>query len=213
MMTHAESPSNAEPRSNAEVAIISDLATASVLLKNPRRRLLELAQTPITTVEMAERLNEPRQRLGYHVRCLVEAGLLLPEAVSRRGSMIERQYRASARAYALAPELLGTLAARLNSRSDRESVAHLLGAVHEVQTDIARALEEPGTGATELPTLTISSRLRFRHPDERAAFAEALVRALTEVTARHTSPFQDPQGNPAPGDPFRLTLTLNPTIP
>ncbi len=206
MATHTRYPST------HEVEIISDLATASVLLKDPRRQILELAQTPITTVEMADRLNEPRQRLGYHVRCLVEAGLLTPEATSRRGSMIEKQYRSSAKSYALAPELLGPLAARLGSTSDRESAAHLLGALHEVQSDMAEALHASGNTGTPLPTLTLSSRLRFRDQAQRAAFAEAILHALAQVAARHASPFEDPEGNPAQGDPFRLTLTLNPTL-
>lgn len=196
---------------NGGVAIISDLSTASVLLKDPRRQILELAQTPITTVEMAERLNEPRQRLGYHVRCLVGAGLLRPQAITRRGSMVEKQYRSSAKSYALSPELLGPLAARLGSRADGESAAHLLGALHEVQSDMAEALEASENAKTPLPTLTLSSRLRFRDQDERAGFAEALLQALAEVVAQHASAFHDSQGAPAPGDPFRLTLTLNPT--
>lgn len=196
-----------------DVGIISDLDTAAALLKDPRRRILELARTPITAVEVAERLAEPRQRVGYHVRRLAEAGLLVEAGSSRRGAMVEKRYRASAARYALAPRLLGPLAARLESRGDRESLAHLLGAVHEVQADLAQVLSEHGGTQARLPTLTLSSRLRFRDAAQRGAFADALVQALTDVVARHAAPFTDPAGEPAPGEPFRLTLTLHPTLP
>jgi DNA-binding transcriptional ArsR family regulator len=196
------------------VELIQDAGTAAVLLKDPRRRILEMARSPVSAVEMAERLGETRQRVGYHVRRLVDAGLLEDVEVARRGAMVDKRYRASARAYALASsDLLGPLAARLDSPGDRESLVHLLGAVHEVQSDLARVLATRGTADERLPTLTLSSRIRFRNAAERGAFADALVLALTEVVAAHTTPDRGEDGAPGDGDPYRLTLTLHPTPP
>lgn len=194
------------------VEIIADTQRAAVLLKDPRRRILDLARTPITAVELAERLDEPRQRVGYHVRVLAEAGLLEDVETSRRGAMVERRWRASAAAYALAPDVLGPIAARLPPRGDRESLGHLLGAVHEVQADLARVLSARTSAEERLPTLTLSSRIRFRNAAQRGAFADALVRALTEIVAAHAEPFEPPAGSPPSGEPFRLTLTLHPTL-
>lgn len=172
-----------------------------------------MARRPMSTVEMAERLDEPRQRIGYHVRQLVDAGLLEDVEVSRRGAMIDKRYRASAAAYVLAPDLLGPLAARVESSADRESVTHLLGAVNEVQSDLARVLSVRGAAGERLPTLTVSTRIRFRHARERTAFANALTAALTDVIGRHSSPFVQNDGAADAGEPFRLTLTLHPTEP
>jgi DNA-binding transcriptional ArsR family regulator len=195
------------------VAIISEPERASVLLKDPRRRILQMALEPVSAVEMAERLGESRQRVGYHVRRLVEAGLLEDVEVARRGAMIDKRYRASAASYALAPSLLGSLAARVDSSADRESVAHLLGALNEVQDDVARVLAGRESTSDRLPTLTLSTRLRFRAAAERGAFADALVKALTDVVARYSAPHEREDGSAPDGDPFRLTLTLNPTEP
>lgn len=203
-----------EPDPERSVELIQDAVTATVLLKDPRRRILELARSPVSAVEMADRLGETRQRVGYHVRRLVEAGLLEDVEVGRRGAMVDKRYRASARAYALASsDLLGPLAARLDSPGDRESLAHLLGALHEVQSDLARVLAARGSTDERLPTLTLSSRIRFRNAAERGAFADALVRALTAVVAAHATPARDEDGSSGDGDPFRLTLTLHPTPP
>jgi DNA-binding transcriptional ArsR family regulator len=193
------------------VEIIDDAGRAAVLLRDPRRSLLEMARTPKSAAEMAERLGAPRQRVGYHVRMLAEAGLLEDVETSRRGAMLEKRYRASASAYALAPDLLGPLAARLTPRGDQESLVHLLGAVHEVQADLGRVLAGRASTDERLPTLTLSSRIRFRSAAARGAFADALVRALTEVVSAHAAPFERDDGAPAQGAPFRLTLTLHPT--
>ncbi len=197
-----------------DVELIRDAETAAVLLKDPRRRILEMARSPLSAVEMADRLGEPRQRVGYHVRRLVEAGLLENVDEARRGAMVDKRYRSSARAYALASsDLLGPLAARLDSEGDRQSLAHLLGAVHQVQSDLARVLAASGSPTERLPTLTLSSRIRFRDAADRGAFADALVRALTQVVAAHTTPDRRADGAPGEGDPYRLTLTLHPTPP
>lgn len=194
------------------VEILGDAERLGVLLKDPRRTIVAMAERPVSTVEMADRLGETRQRLGYHVRCLVAAGLLDEVEVGRQGAMVEKRYRASAACYGLAPDLLGPLAVRVGS-ADRESVAHLLGAVNEVQTDIARQLAAPRSPEDRLPTLTLSTRIRFRDGAERGAFADALATALTDIVARYATSFETADGSEAEGDPFRLTLTLNPTKP
>lgn len=193
---------------SAPIRIIDDVDEALVLLKEPRRRILELARDGVSAVDLAERLGETRQRLGYHLRQLVDAGLLAEETGERRGAVVEKRYRARAEAYALSPDLLGALAARLTP-GDRESLAHLLGAVHQVQRDVTAVLESGPD--TRVPTLTLSTRIRFADAAERGAFADALVRALTDVVARHARPFEATVPDATDAEPFRLTLTLHPT--
>lgn len=197
--------------SDPSFSMISDPESAAVLLKEPRRQLLEMAVEPVSAVDLAQRLGETRQKIGYHVRQLVEAGLLEDVEVGRRGAMIEKRYRASAGSYAFAPSLLGGLAARFDSSADRESAAYLVGALHEVQNDLVDVLARRDTPEQPLPTLTLSTRLRFRDAGERGAFADALMRALTDVVARHSAPYEGEDGEAVEGEPFRLTLTLNPT--
>ena len=194
----------------APVHVISDVAAALVLLKEPRRRLLQMARRPVSAVEAAEELGETRQRIGYHVRQLVEAGLLLENEGHRRGAIVEKRYSATAETYALDPGLLGPLAARLGSAADRESLSELFGAVHQVQKDLAAVLSEtPPEG--RVPTLTLSSELRLLDATQRGAFAEKLVAALTHVVATRSAPFTTPENVPTEGQAFRLTLTLHPT--
>ena len=187
-----------------DVDIVSDRKRALALLKPPRRRILELARTPATAVELAEQLEMPRQRVGYHVRELVQAGLLAETEVRQRGSVTEKRYRSNADGYVLSPDLLGALAAQPDS-GDAASAAHLFGSAHRVLREVEGAF----VGASQrVPTLTVSSRIRFRDANQRGVFARALADALTDVVGRYTEPFE---GDEAGGDPFRLTLLLHPT--
>lgn len=198
------------PAPSAVVHVIDDVDDALVLLKEPRRRILELARDGVSAVDLALQLGETRQRLGYHLRQLVEADLLSEETGERRGAVVEKRYRARAEVYALSPDLLGPLAARLDA-GDRQSLAHLLGAVHQVQRDVTAVLESGPE--TRVPTLTLSTRIRFADAAERGAFADALVRALTDVVAHHARAFESTDAVTPDGEPFRLTLTLHPTLP
>ncbi|NNF26364.1 MAG: winged helix-turn-helix transcriptional regulator [Gemmatimonadetes bacterium] len=198
------------------VNVLSDAEAAVTLLKEPRLRILELAQEgPVTAVELAERLGEPRQRVGYHVRQLEASGLLREASRLRRGSVLERRYVASARQYGLSPDLLGPLAAGVDG-GDAASAAHLLGALHQVQREVAAALEWGASQGTRVPTLTVSTQLRFRDREQRGAFATALKEALTRVVAEHSLPPTESGGDERTAvgegsEPFRLTLTLNPS--
>ncbi|NNF25986.1 MAG: winged helix-turn-helix transcriptional regulator [Gemmatimonadetes bacterium] len=196
--------------------VLSEPEAAVTLLKEPRRRILDLArEEPVTAVELAERLGESRQRVGYHVRQLEATGLLKEASRSRRGSVLERRYVASASQYGLSPDLLGPLAAGMDG-GDAASAAHLLGALHQVQREVAAALERGTSQGRRVPTLTLSTQLRFRDREQRGAFATALKEALTRVVAQHSLPPTDSGDDEraANGDtlqPFRLTLTLNPS--
>ena len=204
------------PSAPRPLHILGEPETAITLLKEPRRKILEMVQErPLTAAELAERLGESRQRIGYHVRQLSTAGLLKETSRARRGSVLERRYTASARGYGLSPDLLGPLAAGVDG-GDAASAAHLLGSLHEVQREVAAALDRGASDGRRVPTLTLSTKVRFQDAAQRGAFAAALKEALTRVLAEHALPHAAPadgasaQANDG-GEAFRMTLTLNPS--
>ena len=204
------------PSAPRPLHILGEPETAITLLKEPRRKILEMVQEhPLTAAELAERLGESRQRIGYHVRQLSTAGLLKETSRARRGSVLERRYTASARGYGLSPDLLGPLAAGVDG-GDAASAAHLLGSLHEVQREVAAALDRGASDGRRVPTLTLSAKVRFQDATQRGAFAAALKEALTRVLAEHALPHAAPpdgasaQANDE-GEAFRMTLTLNPS--
>ena len=148
---------------------VDEVGRAELLLHPLRQRILYEAYEASTAAEIARRVGLSPQRVNYHVRTLVDAGLLQPAGESLKRNLVEKRYRASARSYLLLPQILGDV------------------------SPVARGEAE-----------------RFSATEQRAAFARALRRALTEVIGEHTAPARDPDGHPRPGRPYRLVLGCYP---
>lgn len=201
------------PTSSSDLAFIADPRQAGELLHPLRARILGLAREPASATELGKRLGLPRQRVNYHVRALARSGLLRPAGRRRKRNMVERQYVASARAYVLAPEILGPLAADWRGIQDTASAAYQLALAEQVRADVARAWRGAQAEKKSLPTLSVKSQFRFQSAEQRESFARALQSALVEVIARYTSPNLREEGTPAPGRPYRLVLTCYPYVP
>jgi DNA-binding Lrp family transcriptional regulator len=194
-----------------DIALVDEPKRLAALLGHPLRpRLVALARMPASASELAARLRLPRQRVNYHVRQLARSGFLRRAGQVRKRNLIEQQYVATARAYVLAPEVLGPLAASGNVAEDSFSAARLIGLAVEAQADVTHALRESAARKQRLATLSMAAELRFESAAQRARFTEALQTAVTGVIARHTSPATNAEGEPARGRPFKLVLGCYP---
>jgi DNA-binding transcriptional ArsR family regulator len=169
-----------------------------------------MAREPASAAELARRLGLPRQRVNYHVRALERTGFLRTAGRRRRRNLIEQRYVATARSYVLSPELLGPLAADWRAIEDTASADYLLALTEQVRADVSRAAQEAAALERRLATLSVKSQFRFETPEERAAFAGAVRRALVGVIARHSSPNRLDDGSPGRGRPYRLVLMCYP---
>jgi DNA-binding transcriptional ArsR family regulator len=190
----------------AELQAIADPRKAAVLFQQPiRLRILELAQAPVSATGLAGELGMARQKVNYHVRTLARAGLLRRAGQRKRRNMIEQRYVAAARAFVLAPELLGRLGAHARAPQDALGAGALVALLAKAQADAGAAMREAAAGRPA-PTLTLASDFRFEDADQGRAFAEALRDAVLSVIDRYTSPALTGAGEPAPGTLHRLVL-------
>jgi hypothetical protein len=122
----------------------------------------------------------------------------------RKGNCVERVVRATARAYVISPEVLGSLGGGPERAADRFSASRLLSlaarAIQEVGSLLARATES----GKRLATLSLDADIRFASPEERARFAEELASALAQLAARYHRP------DAAEGRDFRLVASAYP---
>jgi DNA-binding Lrp family transcriptional regulator len=198
-------------REAADVAPIDEPKRAAALLGHALRpRLLALACEPASASELAARLRLPRQRVNYHVRQLARAGFLRRSGQVRKRNLIEQRYVATARAYVLAPEVLGPLAASGHSLEDRFSAARLIGLAASAQSEVAHAVRESAARGQRVATLSIAADVRFENADQRAAFTEALQAAIIDVVGRFTAPAVGAGGTPGRGRLFRLIVGCYP---
>ena len=195
----------------ADVAAVAEPRRVAALLGHPiRTRIVALARDPASSSDLAAQLRLSRQRVNYHVRLLARSGFLKRAGQRRKRNLIEQQYVATARAYVLAPEVLGPLALQGHHAEDAFSATRLIGLAAEAQADVSRALDAARTRGQRLATLSLDADLRFESPTQRQAFTEALQAAITDVIAKHTAPTTTAEGSEGSGRPYRLLIACYP---
>ncbi|MFC5832872.1 helix-turn-helix domain-containing protein [Nonomuraea insulae] len=177
-----------------DVLYLEEIEQAEVLLKPQRVEVLRQLAEPRTCSEVAERLGQTPQRVYYHVKRLVEAGLADQVSERKVRGIHEGIYQAGARSYWLSPRLVGRIG--LRKVRDELSLGYLLDLMEEVQEDIA-ALDKT---VSELPSIGLSGEIHVR-PENRQEFLNELQCTLKDLFTRYGG---------AEGDAFRLAVACYP---
>jgi len=177
-----------------DVVYLDHIEQAEALLKPQRIEVLRRLSEPRSCTEVAVQLDQTPQRVYYHVKRLLEAGLVRQVAERRVRGITEGLYQAAGRSYWLSPGLVGRIG--LRPTRDRLSLGYLVDLMEDVQADIAALdLTRP-----DLPSIGVSGDIRVR-PDQRAAFLDDLQRTLQDLFTRYGG---------AEGDAFRLAVACYP---
>jgi DNA-binding transcriptional ArsR family regulator len=168
-----------------DVEVIEEPAAAVVALDPVRARLLAELREPASAAALAARVGLTRQKVNYHLRALEAHGLVREDATRRWGGLTERLLVATAASYVVSPGALGAAAADPGRSADRLSARYLVAlaarAVREVGA-LARGAEAAGK---RLPALAIDTEIGFRSAEDRAAFADELAAAVTDLASRY----------------------------
>ncbi|MBJ8346086.1 helix-turn-helix domain-containing protein [Antrihabitans sp. YC2-6] len=177
-----------------EVAFLEEIEQAEALLKPQRIDVLRKLAEPATCTEVAKLLDQTPQRVYYHVKKLVEAGLV--DLVSERKvrGITEGIYQATARSYWLSPQLVGRIG--LQKSRDELSLGYLLDLMEEVQSDVA-ALDRT---RPELPSIGVSGEIHVP-AHRRQEFLNDLQTTLQDLFTRYGGD---------EGDAFKLALACYP---
>lgn len=188
-----------------DVALVADDDGLTAMGNPTRRRILAaLALTPDSASGLAERLDDTRQRVNYHVRELERAGLIeLVEERPRRG-LTERIYRAAGRGFAVDPAVLGSLDAgeRLVA-GDRWAAGYAIALASRLTREIASLRRRAGREHKRLAVASLDTTVRLRKPKAMEAFVDDLARAVADVVARHDDAAPSAR-------PFRLVCCSHP---
>ncbi|MGH9202634.1 MAG: ArsR family transcriptional regulator, partial [Vicinamibacterales bacterium] len=150
-------------------------------------------------------LGTSRQRIRYHVNQLEKEGLVELVSERRSGNCVERLVRASARAFVISPEALGSLGDPSGgSASDRFSAAYLIGAATRAVRDVGALDARARLEGKRLATITLEAEIRFATPEARSAFATELTNALATLAAK----YHDDRA--ADGRTYRVTAMAHP---
>jgi DNA-binding transcriptional ArsR family regulator len=177
-----------------DVIYLDRIEQAETLLKPQRIEVLRELAEPRSCTEVANRLDQTPQRVYYHVKRLVQAGLATQVSERKVRGIHEGIYQASARSYWLSPRLVGRIGGR--RVRDQASLGYLLDLMEEVQADVA-ALDR---SAPELPSIGVSGEIRVPR-ERRQEFLDDLKATLQDLFSRYGG---------ATGDAFRLAVACYP---
>ncbi|RKN49594.1 winged helix-turn-helix domain-containing protein [Micromonospora endolithica] len=177
-----------------DVLYLEQIEQAEALLKPQRVEILRQLAEPRTCTEIAARMEQTPQRVYYHVKQLVAAGLVELVNERRVRGINEGIYQAVARSYWLSPRLVGRIGGR--RVRDELSLGYLLDLMEEVQADVA-ALDRT---AGELPSVGVSGEIRVP-PEHRQQFLHDLQATLQDLFTRYGG---------AEGDAFKLAVAVYP---
>ncbi|MGS2645502.1 helix-turn-helix domain-containing protein [Streptosporangium sp. LJ11] len=177
-----------------DVLYLEQIEQAEALLKPQRIEVLRQLAEPRSCTEVAALLDQTPQRVYYHVKRLVEAGLVTQVTERRVRGIHEGVYQASARSYWLSPRLVGRIG--LRTTRDDLGLGYLLDLMEEVQADIG-ALDRT---APELPSIGVSGEIRML-PERRQEFLNDLQAALQDLFTRYGG---------TEGDAFKLAVACYP---
>lgn len=167
------------------VETIHEGARATAALHPMRRRILETLAQPDSATGVARRLGLPRQKVNYHLRLLEGERLVELQEERRVGGCIERVFRPTARAFVIAPDVLGALAPDPADITDRFSSAYLVAVAGQAIRDLGALEPAARKAGKRLPTLTVETEVRFASPERQHAFAKELVEALSTLARKY----------------------------
>jgi DNA-binding transcriptional ArsR family regulator len=177
-----------------DVIYLDQIEQAEALLKPQRIEVLRQLAEPRSCTEAAAALEQTQQRVYYHVKRLVEAGLVAQVSERKVRGIHEGIYQAIARSYWLSPRLVGRIG--LRRVRDELSLGYLLDLMEEVQAEVAQL----DRSAPELPSIGVSGEIRIP-PERRHEFLDDLKTTLQDLFTRYGG---------AEGDAFRLAVACYP---
>ena len=165
--------------------MIQDPAAAVVALDPVRSRLLAELREPASAATLAERVGVSRQKVNYHLRQLEAHGLVEVSGTRTWGGLTERLLVATAAGYVVSPEAFGAAGSAPERARDRLAAAYVVALAARVVAEVGGMARNALRERKRLPVLGIDTAIRFRSPDERAAFADELTATVTRLASKY----------------------------
>lgn len=184
-------------------SLLDDLDAAHLALAPIRRRILASLVEPASAAGLAERLEMPRQKIGYHLKALEDAGLVRLAGERKKRGFTERLFVA-AENYVLDPALLQAVPdPDAIEAQDRHAAGHLINTASAMVRDVARMREAADAEGSRLLTLTVEADMSFAAPADFDAFSRDVADAVARLARQYSAPG---------GRRYRLTAAAHPAV-
>jgi hypothetical protein len=209
MTTAASATDSVAPTNDSsptDVAVLRSTHQAAAALDPVRLRILAHLRQPDSAAGTARALRAPRQRIGYHIRQLAQAGLLKPTGERRTGNAVEQLLQSTATHFFLGPHVLGPIALDPAMAQDQLSSTYLISAAYRAMLDVSELQQRARSAEEKLPTLTLEAEVAFESPEQQMAFAQELTAFVKTLSAKYGA------SNTASARRFRIVAVAHPSI-
>ena len=183
------------------VEVLTDPDRVAALAHPMRVAILDALRTPNSASGVARAINETRQKTNYHVKALLDAGLLKPAGERRARNFVEQLYQSVAPAFVVAPEIAWSGDRRGAALRAQLPLEHLVRAGERLQRDAIGLLDRAAFDGDEIPAAAVETEVRFADEATRAAFLDEYLAAIKPLLKKY--------GNRR-GDPYRVALAVYP---
>jgi len=198
-MAEATTTAKAEPR--PRVAVLDDADRVAALAHPLRVAILDALRTPNSASGVARAIHETRQKTNYHVKALLDAGLLEPAGERRARNFVEQLYRSVAPAFLVAPEVAWSGDRRSEALRAQLPLEHLVRVGERLQRDAIGLLDRAAFDGEKIPAAAVETEVRFADQATRAAFLEEYLAAIKPLLTKYGD---------RRGDAYRVVLAVYP---
>ncbi|HET6529201.1 MAG TPA: helix-turn-helix domain-containing protein [Actinoplanes sp.] len=182
-------------------AAITDLDTVQTLAHPMRLRILARLREPASAAAVARAIDEPRQKVNYHVKELERAGLIRLVGERRNGNLMETLYQAAATTFVVSPRLAWADPRRAGALAEQVALDNLVGVGERLQRAAALLLDRAAFDGEQIASAAVEAEVRFADEAQRAAFLSEYVAAVGPLLKKY---------GVAGGDPYRVVLAVHP---
>jgi DNA-binding transcriptional ArsR family regulator len=186
---------------SSRVEIIDDPERLSALAHPVRLAILDGLREPASAATVARLIGETRQKANYHVKALLDAGLLRAAGERRIGNFVEQLYQSVAGTFLVSPRIAWSDDRRADALTAQVPLEHLVGLGERLQRDAIELLDRAAFDGEEIPSASVEATVRFADEQRRTEFLEEYLAAVKPLLKKYGS---------RKGDPFCVALAAYP---
>ena len=190
-------------RSAVRVGVLEDPDQVSALAHPIRVEILDVLREPNSAAGVARVLGQPRQKTNYHVKALLDAGLLRAAGERRTGGFVEQLFESVASTFVISPRLAWSGDRRVAALAQQLPLERLVELGERVQRDAVELLDRAAFDGEEIPSAAVEATVRFSSEEERAAFLGEYLAAVKPLFKKYGS---------RRGDQFTVALAVYPKV-
>jgi len=187
-----------------ESCLIQSPDQAMALLNPLRADIVSRLIEPASAAELARMINEPPQRMNYHLKALEKTGLIRRVGTRQVRNLVEVLYQSIAKTFVLA-ESLSLSEETIERLKEHGSLAQLITTAEQMKKDAVYLMEHSEKG-TEIPSATLQMDVPLLDGEDREAFIADYVDMVKQLVGKYAKAADNGQSPPL----YKVILSVYP---